>query len=155
MARSPPRAPGWSCKLSRIHRFGAPVAAFLLSALLAAPASADAIMGRLSILGTVRLDLDDIEFQAPVPLINNFLVSLPSDGYFAGIQAVSISGSALDLHLGMPPVGVPVGVPFSLPGFLSSFQGSTLSFELNLIQPGAFDSDCGGSPASRQVCSPV
>jgi hypothetical protein len=138
---------------SRIRSFRTPAAAFLLSGLLAAPASAVPIVGQLSILGTLSLDADAIAFQAPIPLVGNFLTSEPSGGYFAGIPGISLSGIALDLD----GASLPVGIPFSLPGFLSSFQGSfsTLAFELTLIEPGAFGSGaCGAAPAPGQACTP-
>lgn len=146
-----PRVPGWSCTLSRIYRLGAPAAAFLLSALLAAPASAVPIVGQLGILGTVRFDLAGVHFQAPFPVTGNVVTSQPSDGYFASISG---AGTALDLGSALH-----VNVPLSLPDFLSSFQDpshSTLSFELTFIQPGAFGSGaCGAAPAPGQVCTPA
>ena len=75
--------------LSRICGFGAPAAALasLLSSLLfAAPASAVPIVGRLSILGTLSLNPEKVDFQTPVtPFVGDlFLSSQPSSGYFAG-----------------------------------------------------------------------
>jgi len=137
--------------LSRTCRFGAPAAALvslLSSVLFASPASAVPIVGRLSLLGTLSLNSDGIDFQPPSsPFVGNFLTSLPSGGYFAGI-----TGSGTALALDLSTIG-----PVSVSGFLSSFQPpfETLLFELELIQPGAFDgSDCAAAPASGQVCTP-